>query len=156
MVKLGKLNQVEDIFQWPVDRNEYPEYYKFIEKPVCLQDILDKLKDEEYQSLDEALNELGLVWENALAYNAEGSPIHKLAEKTKAKTDKMVQDKFGDVLRAQEEAAEAKALEAGIAGGMDLNDAHKDIREPQYWPKDRDEEGYPIGKVNSQKCGRAT
>ena len=72
---------------------------------------MDKLKDEEYQSLDEALNELGLVWENALAYNAEGSPIHKLAEKTKAKTDKMVQDKFGDVLRAQEEAAEAKALE---------------------------------------------
>ena len=67
------------------------------------------------------------------------------------KSEQHVQEKFGDLLKAQEEAAEAKALEAGIAGSRDLNDAHKDIREPQYWPKDRDDEGYPIGRVQIPK-----
>ena len=75
VTKLGKLSQVMDIFQWPVDKKEYPEYYQFVEKPVCLQDILDNLKGEGYQSLDEALIDLNLVWDNALAYNAEGSPF---------------------------------------------------------------------------------
>ena len=118
-----------DIFQWPVDKKEYPEYYQ-LSKSVCLQDILDNLKGEEVSIAMKALIDLNLVWDNALAYNAEGSPIYKLAGKTKVKSEQHVQEKFGDLLKAQEEAAEAKALEAGIAGSRDLNDAHKDIRSP--------------------------
>lgn len=44
------------------DRNSYPEYYRFVETPICLNDIRIKLRSKKYKNVDEFLSDLNLLF----------------------------------------------------------------------------------------------
>ncbi|KIK70664.1 hypothetical protein GYMLUDRAFT_973634 [Collybiopsis luxurians FD-317 M1] len=53
----------------------YPDYYKLIKQPRCLEAIQKQVKRKEYSSSAEFAADVELVFSNAMEYNLEHSPI---------------------------------------------------------------------------------
>ncbi|KAG8429604.1 hypothetical protein GDO86_019702, partial [Hymenochirus boettgeri] len=66
----------EPFFQLP-SKKKYPDYYQQIKNPISLQQIRNKLKNQEYESLDYLESDLNLMFENAKRYNVPNSAIYK-------------------------------------------------------------------------------
>lgn len=88
------------------DKAELPDYYDAIRNPIALDAIKKKHKRKKYQSVDQALRDLELMFENAMHYNEEGSEVYQdavelanqarlLAEEEKAKPDEDFRDEDG-------------------------------------------------------------
>lgn len=88
------------------DKAELPDYYEAIRNPIALDTIKKKHKRKKYQSVDQALRDLELMFENAMHYNEEGSEVYQdavelvnqarlLAEEEKAKPDEDFRDEDG-------------------------------------------------------------
>jgi chromatin structure-remodeling complex subunit RSC1/2 len=88
------------------EKQATPDYYAAIKNPIALDPIKKKAKRKEYQNLDEVLQEVDLMCENAKLYNEEGSQIyndavelqsqaHILALQEKAKPDDQFEDEDG-------------------------------------------------------------
>ncbi|KAL2185938.1 hypothetical protein L209DRAFT_754425 [Thermothelomyces heterothallicus CBS 203.75] len=88
------------------DKAELPEYYAAIRNPIALDTIKKKHKRKKYQSVDHALQDLELMFENAKQFNEEGSEVYRdavelakqariLAEEEKAKPDEDFRDEDG-------------------------------------------------------------
>ncbi|AEO60256.1 hypothetical protein MYCTH_108504 [Thermothelomyces thermophilus ATCC 42464] len=88
------------------DKAELPEYYAAIRNPIALDTIKKKHKRKWYQSVDQALQDLELMFENAKQFNEEGSEVYRdavelakqariLAEEEKAKPDEDFRDEDG-------------------------------------------------------------
>lgn len=87
-----------DPFEKLPDRQAHPDYYTTIQNPISLHEIKRKHKRKQYASVDSALQDLELMFENAKEYNEEGSDIYEaaselqhhsreIAEQEKAKPD---------------------------------------------------------------------
>jgi len=68
-------------FRQPVDTKQYPEYIRFVEKPMDLSTIRKKLYCGEYTSKDAYSAEIGLIWRNAKAFNPPGHPVFLAADR---------------------------------------------------------------------------
>lgn len=88
------------------DKAELPEYYAVIQNPIALDTIKKKHKRKKYQSVDQALQDLERMFENAKQFNEEGSEVYQdavelanqariLAEEEKAKPDEYFRDEDG-------------------------------------------------------------
>lgn len=88
------------------DKAAMPEYYQEIKNPIAMDLIKRKAKRKKYQSVDQALKDLELMFENAKSYNLEDSQVYKdavdlqiqarlLAEQEKKKDDKEFVDEDG-------------------------------------------------------------
>ncbi|XP_046755783.1 protein polybromo-1 isoform X17 [Gallus gallus] len=66
----------EPFFQLP-SKKKYPDYYQQIKTPISLQQIRAKLKNHEYETLDQLEADLNLMFENAKRYNVPNSAIYK-------------------------------------------------------------------------------
>jgi hypothetical protein len=55
----------------------YPDYYLFIQRPICLSTIKGKLDQGLYATLDAFKDDLDLMFANAMSYNMEGSFIYQ-------------------------------------------------------------------------------
>lgn len=88
------------------DKAELPDYYAAIRNPIALDTIKKKHKRKKYQSVDQALQDLDLMFENAKQFNEEDSEVyqdavelakqaHILAEQEKAKPDDDFRDEDG-------------------------------------------------------------
>ncbi|XP_018417975.1 PREDICTED: protein polybromo-1 [Nanorana parkeri] len=66
----------EPFFQLP-SKKKYPDYYQQIKNPISLYQIRNKLKNQEFESLDHLEAELNLMFENAKRYNVPNSAIYK-------------------------------------------------------------------------------
>ncbi|XP_054473332.1 polybromo 1, like isoform X5 [Anoplopoma fimbria] len=66
-------------FQHLPSRREYPDYYQQIKQPIALQQIRAKMKNGEYESVDQMETDLTLLFENAKRYNMPNSSIYKRA-----------------------------------------------------------------------------
>ncbi|KAI0475039.1 hypothetical protein GGR56DRAFT_492962 [Xylariaceae sp. FL0804] len=88
------------------DKQANPDYYVTITNPIALDVIKRKYKRKKYQSVDQALADIDLMFGNAKEYNEEASQIHKdavelqryahvLAEQEKAKPDEDFADEDG-------------------------------------------------------------
>ncbi|KAI7905845.1 uncharacterized protein BX663DRAFT_497836 [Cokeromyces recurvatus] len=62
------------------DREEYPEYYNTIKKPVSLTMIAEKMQTRAYSNLHAWIADMRLVFENALNFNEPGSRIYRDAK----------------------------------------------------------------------------
>ncbi|KZT58557.1 hypothetical protein CALCODRAFT_494860 [Calocera cornea HHB12733] len=62
------------------DKDEYPEYYRVIPEPRCLDGIKESLDKGRYNTTDEVWSDLKLVFLNAMHYNEEGSAIWRNAK----------------------------------------------------------------------------
>ncbi|CAF0748887.1 unnamed protein product, partial [Didymodactylos carnosus] len=56
---------------------DYPDYYEIIERPIDIQRIQQKLSAALYLSLNDLINDIQLMLENACLYNEPGSTIYK-------------------------------------------------------------------------------
>ncbi|CAG06951.1 unnamed protein product, partial [Tetraodon nigroviridis] len=86
-------------FQQLPSRREYPDYYQQIKQPISLQQIRGKMKNGEYESLEQIDADLSLMFENAKRYNMPNSSIYKRA----FRLQQIVQSKKRELLRREEE-----------------------------------------------------
>jgi chromatin structure-remodeling complex subunit RSC1/2 len=88
------------------DKAELPDYYAAIRNPIALDTIKKKHKRKKYQSVDQALQDLELMFNNAKQFNEEDSEVYQdavelskeaavLAEQEKAKPDDDFRDEDG-------------------------------------------------------------
>uniref|UniRef100_A0AAQ5ZT09 Protein polybromo-1 n=1 Tax=Amphiprion ocellaris TaxID=80972 RepID=A0AAQ5ZT09_AMPOC len=70
----------EPFLQLP-SRKDYPDYYHQISQPICLHQIKNKMKNNEYESVEHVDSDLTLMFENAKRYNVPHSSIYKRALK---------------------------------------------------------------------------
>ncbi|KAM6484921.1 hypothetical protein HDV62DRAFT_274850 [Trichoderma sp. SZMC 28011] len=88
------------------DKTVVPDYYQIIANPIALDNIKKKTKRKKYQTVDQALSDLELMFENAKAYNEDDSPVYEaavklqqqarvLAEQEKLKPDDDFRDEDG-------------------------------------------------------------
>ncbi|CRK29287.1 hypothetical protein BN1708_004946 [Verticillium longisporum] len=82
------------------DKQELPEYYDAIQKPIALDMIRQKFKRKKYATVDDLIQDLDLMFENAKLFNEDDSDIHQtaidlqrearsLAQQEKAKPDSL-------------------------------------------------------------------
>ncbi|KAL8922872.1 MAG: hypothetical protein Q9172_003378 [Xanthocarpia lactea] len=67
-----------------VPKNQYPDYYMIIKQPISMDMIKKKINKEEYSSLREFRNDIGLLCNNARTYNEDGSVIFQDANDIEA------------------------------------------------------------------------
>ncbi|KAH6668673.1 hypothetical protein F5X68DRAFT_176476 [Plectosphaerella plurivora] len=72
------------------DKTEYPEYYETIQQPVAIEGIKRKMKRKQYNSVDHALLDLDLMFNNAQQFNEDGSEIFENAVRLQAEARRLV------------------------------------------------------------------
>ncbi|KAI5109113.1 polybromo 1, like isoform X1, partial [Silurus meridionalis] len=70
----------EPFLQLP-SRREYPDYFQQIKHPISLQQIREKMRNGEYEGVDQMESDLNVMFENAKRYNVPNSAIYKRAQK---------------------------------------------------------------------------
>ncbi|CAH1167174.1 unnamed protein product [Phyllotreta striolata] len=75
-------------------RKSYPDYYKEIKNPICLDQIRRKLVKKGYGNLSELAGDLTIMFENAKKYNVPTSKLYKDA----VKLQKLMQTKVEELL----------------------------------------------------------
>jgi hypothetical protein len=68
-------------FNYAVDINAYPSYYKTISQPISLIDIKNNVLHNQYTNITDFYCDVILVLENAIAYNHENQPMNLAAQK---------------------------------------------------------------------------
>uniref|UniRef100_A0A674CHK1 ATPase family AAA domain-containing protein 2 n=1 Tax=Salmo trutta TaxID=8032 RepID=A0A674CHK1_SALTR len=61
-------------FTKPVDIEEVPDYIKVIRHPMDLSTVLSKVDLHKYVTVREFVNDVDLIWKNALEYNPDSDP----------------------------------------------------------------------------------
>ncbi|KDN52576.1 Bromodomain-containing protein, partial [Tilletiaria anomala UBC 951] len=62
-------------------RELYPDYYQIIKRPIAFEEIVDKLHERSYKSLDELKHDCETICNNAKRYNLRDSTIWVLAKR---------------------------------------------------------------------------
>ncbi|KAH9862211.1 hypothetical protein IAQ61_010414 [Plenodomus lingam] len=99
-----------------VNKREAPDYYNVIKHPMDIGTMMKKLKQLQYKSKKEFVDDLMLIWSNCLKYNAD--PSHFLRKKAlhmKKETEKLV-PLIPDITvrdRAEVEAEERRLQRSG-------------------------------------------
>uniref|UniRef100_A0A7N6B074 Protein polybromo-1 n=1 Tax=Anabas testudineus TaxID=64144 RepID=A0A7N6B074_ANATE len=86
-------------FQQLPSRKEYPDYYQQIKQPIALNQIRAKMKNGEYETVEQIEADLNLMFENAKRYNMPNSSIYKRA----FRLQQIMQAKKRELLRRDEE-----------------------------------------------------
>lgn len=74
--KLAKCRKFA-IFMRPVDIEDVPDYYEIVKQPMDLNSMLNKIDNEMYQTAREFLDDVDLIWRNALEYNPDSDTTGK-------------------------------------------------------------------------------
>ena len=78
-------------FQNRVNKKDAPDYYAIIKSPMDLMTMLKKLKNLQYKSKQDFVDDLNLIWANCLKYNASPDhPLRRHALAMRKKTDQLV------------------------------------------------------------------
>ncbi|XP_064154840.1 protein polybromo-1-like isoform X1 [Anguilla rostrata] len=88
----------EPFLQLP-SRKEYPDYYQQIKQPISLQQIREKMRNNEYENVEQMDADLTLMFENAKRYNVPNSGIYKRV----LKLQQVLQLKKRELLREEED-----------------------------------------------------
>jgi len=110
-----------------VNKREAPDYYNVIKHPMDIGTMMKKLKQLQYKSKKEFVDDLMLIWSNCLKYNVD--PAHFLRKKAlymKKETEKLV-PLIPDLVvrdRAEVEAEERRMrnADADAEGAEDSDD----------------------------------
>ncbi|KAI8851473.1 Bromodomain-containing protein, partial [Chytridium lagenaria] len=68
------------LFKALPSKSLYPDYYEFIENPICLNQIQGKIVSGKYISPGELRKDIVLLFSNAREYNVSGSQVFIDAE----------------------------------------------------------------------------
>lgn len=72
------------------DKGEYPAYFMAITDPIALDSIKKKSKRKKYQSLEQFMKDIDLLYNNAKHFNEEGSEIYNDAVELQAEAHKLL------------------------------------------------------------------
>ncbi|KAJ9112597.1 hypothetical protein QFC19_000616 [Naganishia cerealis] len=72
----GNRSATEFFHELP-DRNEYADYYDFIQKPISLAEINEKVQQKVYSDINQWKEDVTLMCDNAMQYNIEGSTVYE-------------------------------------------------------------------------------
>lgn len=72
-----KGRQLSSIFMKLPSKTDYPDYYEVIKKPIDLDKIGIRLKNGQYETLEDVLADFVLMFDNACKYNEPDSQIYK-------------------------------------------------------------------------------
>uniref|UniRef100_A0A3Q2QMS9 Protein polybromo-1 n=1 Tax=Fundulus heteroclitus TaxID=8078 RepID=A0A3Q2QMS9_FUNHE len=109
-------------FQQLPSRREYPDYYQQIKQPISLQQIRAKMKNGEYESVEQMDAELNLMFENAKRYNMPNSSIYKRA----FRLQQIMQAKKRELLRKDEE--DGDSILSSDAGSVKRKSHKKNVK----------------------------
>uniref|UniRef100_A0A3Q2DT07 Protein polybromo-1 n=1 Tax=Cyprinodon variegatus TaxID=28743 RepID=A0A3Q2DT07_CYPVA len=110
-------------FQQLPSRREYPDYYQQIKQPISLQQIrLAKMKNGEYESVEQIDADLNLMFENAKRYNMPNSSIYKRA----FRLQQIMQAKKRELLRKDEE--DGDSILSSDAGSVKRKSHKKNVK----------------------------
>uniref|UniRef100_A0A3B3YBW4 Protein polybromo-1 n=1 Tax=Poecilia mexicana TaxID=48701 RepID=A0A3B3YBW4_9TELE len=109
-------------FQQLPSRREYPDYYQQIKQPISLQQIRAKMKNGEYDSVEQIDADLNLMFENAKRYNMPNSSIYKRA----FRLQQIMQAKKRELLRKEEE--DGDSILSSDAGSVKRKSHKKNIK----------------------------
>lgn len=73
--KTGRV--LSKIFMKLPSKIEYPDYYDVIKRPIDLDKIGTRLKNNQYDTLEDLLSDLVLVFDNACKFNEPDSQLYK-------------------------------------------------------------------------------
>lgn len=70
-------------FVTPVDwkKLKCPDYPQIIKNPMDMSKVERRLHALQYSCADEFIDDMNLIWRNAMTYNQDMSPIHQMAKK---------------------------------------------------------------------------
>ena len=60
-----------EVFRFPVDRSQLPQYYAVISQPISLQDIREKTVSYRYETVEDFLADFRLMYENSERFNGK-------------------------------------------------------------------------------------
>ncbi|KAJ1607503.1 FALZ protein [Cryptosporidium canis] len=76
-------------FIHPVDENDAPDYYNLIEQPIDLTTIMNKIKQDLYESIEQYRSDINLVFINCKKYNESNSLIVEWSNKVQSEFDQL-------------------------------------------------------------------
>ena len=90
------------LFDEPVDIDAYPEYYEIVEKPMdfgTIRAMLEGTRSPAYDTPDEVLADIHLVWKNCMNFNDPGSDIVSICVANKTEAMKILRKHVGSMLK---------------------------------------------------------
>ncbi|XP_029286723.1 polybromo 1, like isoform X2 [Cottoperca gobio] len=109
-------------FQHLPSRREYPDYFQQIKLPIALQQIRAKMKNCEYESVEQMEADLTLMFENAKRYNMPNSSIYKRA----FRLQQILQAKKRELLRRDDE--DGDSILSSDAGSIKKKSHKKNVK----------------------------
>ncbi|KAJ4926712.1 hypothetical protein JOQ06_014459 [Pogonophryne albipinna] len=109
-------------FQHLPSRREYPDYFTQIKLPIALTQIRAKMKNLEYESVDQMETDLNLMFENAKRYNMPSSSIYKRA----FRLQQILQAKKRELLRRDDE--DGDSILSSDAGSVKRKSHKKNVK----------------------------
>ena len=82
-------DQFMSCFTYPVDPKKLnlPTYFDVVKKPMALKNVADNLAKNKYTNASQWIEDMELVYQNAMLFNPEGNPVHEAAKKALAQLD---------------------------------------------------------------------
>ncbi|KAL9106969.1 MAG: hypothetical protein Q9227_008092 [Pyrenula ochraceoflavens] len=125
--ELKAMSEHSSAFLTKVNKRDAPDYYNIIKQPMDLGTMTKKLKQTAYKSKKEFVDDLNLIWNNCLRYNA--NPEHFLRKHAlymRKETEKLV-PLIPDIIirdRAEVEAEERRQqiADSGLDDGAEESD----------------------------------
>ncbi|KAM9409587.1 polybromo 1, like [Pholidichthys leucotaenia] len=109
-------------FQQLPSRREYPDYYQQIKQPIALQQIRAKMKNGEYEGIEQMEADLTMMFENAKRYNMPNSTIYKRA----FRLQQIMQAKRRELLRRDDE--DGDSILSSDAGSVKRKSHKKNVK----------------------------
>ena len=99
------------VFMQPVSLQQFPDYSKFVKKPMDLGTVGKKLNKKEYTDPAQFRDDVRQVWKNCSQYNTPDSPVGKtgiqMSDKFESQWSKyMVEDKWRQAQLSKQQAAQ--------------------------------------------------
>lgn len=115
-----------------VNKRDAPNYFNIIKRPMDLNTVMKKLKGFQYKSKSDFVEDLMLIWNNCLKYNAD--PNHFLRVHANAMRSKTLQliPLIPDITvrdRAEVEAEEARLAKEEAESDDDEKDKQSDLKQ---------------------------
>lgn len=125
LMELKAMTEYAQPFLQRVSKREAPDYTNVVKHPMDIGTMIKKLKQLSYKSKKEFVDDLDLIWANALKYNQDQAhPVRKKALYMRKETDKLTPLIPDIVVRDRAEVeAEERRLHAGDADDSDDDDA---------------------------------
>ena len=76
----AKGRQLSLIFLKLPSKHDYPDYYDIIKRPIDMEKISSRIRNNGYETLEDAIADFTLVFDNACKYNEPDSQIYKDAQ----------------------------------------------------------------------------